>query len=183
MMRRMLGSAFGRLAFATVLIVALGGCTIYLTDGEASVRTSVRGRITFGVPLDDVITRFTPTRGVGASYRVGDPIAFDVRTTNDGYLTLTSIDPDGFVHTFARNISVRGGVTQTIEGPDSRHIFTVDPPRGLLRIRASFTSGRTDTSRVTYRGQRGEDAWTQSISVEVRPYDVRDVVETHIYVR
>lgn len=166
-----------------MLALVLGGCTIYLTDGETSVRTSVRGRITFGVPLQDVITRFTPSRGVGANYRVGESIAFDIRTTSDGYVTLTSIDPDGFVHTFARNIFVSGGTTHTIEGPDRRHIFTVEPPRGLLRIRASFTSGRTDTSRVSYRDQRGEEAWTQSISVDVRPYDTRDVVETHIYVR
>lgn len=166
-----------------MLALVLGGCTIYLSDGETSVRTSVRGRITFGVPLQEVITRFTPTRGVGANYRVGESIAFDIRTSSDGYVTLTSIDPDGYVHTFARNIFVSGGTTQTIEGPDRRHIFTVDPPRGLLRIRASFTSGRTDTSRVRYRDQRGEEAWTQSISVDVRPYDTRDVVETHIYVR
>ena len=165
------------------LVLALGGCTVYLTDGETSVRPSVRGRITFGIPLNEVISVFQPSRGVGANYRVGESIAFDVRTESDGYLTLTSIDPDGYVHTFARNIFIRGGRTVTLEGPESRHIFTVEPPRGLLRIRASFSSDRTDTSRVRYQGQRGEEAWTQSISVELRPYDVRDVAETHIYVR
>lgn len=179
----MLGTTFGRLAAVAALILALGGCTVYLSDGETSVRSSIRGRITFGIPLSDVVTYFAPSRGAGANYRVGESIAFDLRTTTDGYVTLTSIDPDGYVHTFARNIPVEGGVRQTIEGPDRRHIFTVDPPRGLLRIRASFTSGRTDTSRVSYRDQRGEEAWTQSISVDVRPYDTRDVVETHIYVR
>lgn len=183
MLRRKLGSPLARLIAAAALVLVLGGCTVYLSDGETSVRSSIRGRITFGVPLHDVITRFTPTKGAGANYRVGESIAFDIRTTSDGYVTLTSIDPDGYVHTFARNIFVRGGVRQTIEGPDRRHIFTVDPPRGLLRIRASFTSGRTDSSRVSYRDKRGEDAWTQSIAVDVRPYDRRDVVETHIYVR
>ena len=183
MLRRSFGSVFGRLAAVTALILALGGCTIYLADGETTVRSSIRGRITFGVPLDDVITYFAPTRGAGASYRVGEQIAFDIRTTTDGYVTLTSIDPDGFVHTFVRNVYVRGGVRQTIEGPDRRHIFVVDPPRGTLRIRASFTGQRTDPSRVRYQGQRGEEAWTQSISVDVRDYDTRDVVETHIFVR
>lgn len=171
-----------RLAATAVLALLLGGCTIYLTD-DATVRTTARGRVTFGIPLSEVITHFAPTRGQGASYRVGESIAFDVRTTRDGYLTLTSIDPDGYVHTFARNIFVRGGAVRTIEGPDRRHVFSVDPPRGLVRVRASFTSGATDPSRVTYRGQRGEEAWTQSISVELRPYDTRDVAETHIYVR
>lgn len=183
MMLRMPGSIFAQLVLAMTLVLALGGCTVYLTEGETSVRTSVRGRITFGVPLQEVITQFTPTRGAGATYRVGEAIAFNLRTTSDGYVTLTSIDPDGYVHTFARNIFVRGGTTQTIEGPDRRHIFTVEPPRGLVRIRASFTSGRTDTSRVSYRDKRGEEAWTQSISVDVRPYDTRDVAETYIHVR
>jgi hypothetical protein len=183
MMPRTVRPALARLAGALVLILALGGCTIYLTDGEATVRSSVRGRITFGVPLQDVITYFQPSKGAGATYRVGESIAFDIRTTNDGFVTLTSIDPDGFVHTFARNIFVRGGSIQTIEGPDRRHIFTVEPPRGLLRVRASFTSGRTDPSRVSFRGKRGEEAWTQSITVDVRPYDVRDVAETYLYVR
>lgn len=182
-MRRIWNTSAGRVAAALALVLALGGCTVYLTDGETSVRTSVRGRITFGVPLNDVISYFAPTRGAGANYRVGESIAFDIRTDRSGYVTLTSIDPDGYVHTFSRNIYVRGGSRQTIEGPDARHIFTVDPPRGLLRIRASFTSSRTDPGRVSYRDKRGEDAWTQSISVDVRPYDVRDVVETHIYVR
>jgi hypothetical protein len=167
----------------TALILTLGGCTIYLTDDGSSVRTTVRGRIVFGFPLQDVITHFAPSRGIGANYGVGESIAFNVQTTSDGYLTLTSIDPDGFVHTFARNIHVEGGVRHRIEGPDRRHIFTVEPPRGLLRIRASFTSGRTDTSRVDYEQRRGEEAWTQGISVELRPYDTRDVAETHIYVR
>lgn len=183
MLRRPLGSVFARLAFVTALILALGGCTVYLTDGETSVRSSVSGRITFGIPLDDVITYFAPTKGEGSTYRVGEQISFDIRTSSDGYVTLTSIDPDGYVHTFARNIFVRGGYTQTIEGPDRRHIFSVDPPRGLLRIRASFTGSRTDPSRVRYQGQRGEEAWTQSISVDVRDYDTRDVDETYIYVR
>lgn len=182
-MQRLFRSVQGRFVLALALLVALGGCTIYLTDGETSVRSSVRGRITFGVPLNDVISYFAATRGEGSTYYVGDSIAFDIRTNRDGWLTLTSIDPDGYVHTFARNIFVRGGSTRTIEGPDARHIFTVDPPRGLLRIRASFTSGRTDPSRVQYRNQRGEEAWTQSISVDVRPYETRDVVETHIFVR
>ena len=166
-----------------MLLLALAGCTVYVRDGEAYVRTSVRGTITFGVPLHNVITLFEPTRGQGAGYRIGDRISFNVRTDRDGYLTLTSIDEDGFVHTFARNIFIRGGRTVTLDGPDSRHVFSVEPPRGVVRVRASFSSGRTDTTRVRYTGQRGEDAWTQRISVDLAPHDVRDVVETWIRVR
>lgn len=168
---------------ALLTSLLLSGCTVYLNDGESTVRTSIGGTLTFGVPLQDVITYFEPSRGQGAAYRVGDSIAFDIQTTSDGYLTLTSIDPDGYVHVFARNVFVRGGAVRTIEGPDRRNIFSVGPPRGLVRIRASFTSEPTDTTRVTYQGRRGEDAWTESIVVDVRPFEVRDIAETHIIVR
>lgn len=172
------------LAAAIILLVAtLASCTVYLTDGETSVRTSVRGRISFGIPLDPIIHRFAPTRGEGSTYRVGEEIAFTVQTSADGYITLTAIDPDGLVYTFARNLFVRGGQVTTISGPSSREVFTIEPPRGLQRVRASFTPSRTDTSRVTYRGRRGEEAWTQGIVVELRDFPTRDVAETYFYIR
>src|SRR5690625_433841 len=176
MIRKLRPALLAFIALATLL----AGCTVYFDDGT-SFRMRIQG--TFGVQLSNVIERFEPTRGHGSSYRVGEEIAFNVRTNRDGYLTLSTINSDGRVDTFVRNIYVRGVRTVTIDGADARHIFRVKPPRGTLRIRASFTPSRTDTSRVSYAGIRGEEAWTESITVELRPHDVRDVRETYIRVR
>jgi Domain of unknown function (DUF4384) len=134
--------------------------------------------------LSDVIVVFEPSRGLGATYRQGDPIAFTVRTLQDGYLTLTALEPDGDVYVFSRNIFIRGGETIFLSGPDSRNIFSLEfnAPRGIHRVRASFTPSQTNTNSVTYSNIIGNDGWTQSISAEISPYSVRDVVETSFFV-
>ena len=58
--------------------------------------------------------------------------------------------------------------------------FSLRPPRGLHRVRASFTPNATP-GRVVYRGIVTEERWTQSIVSEVNPYDVRDIVETRFF--
>lgn len=167
-----------------LLALLLAACTVTVVPGEGTrVQTRVSGRVTFGLELDEVIREFQPTRGHGATYYVGDTISFRIRTDRDGFVTLSAIDPDGSVYVFARNLYVEGGYTQVLSGTNPRTEFLLTPPRGPHRVRASFTPDRTDVSRVTYRGRRGDDAWTNSIVVELRPYDVRDIAETSFYLR
>lgn len=184
---RATSSAFGKGSFVTnlrmgfiiaALAALLAGCTLTITPGDVSVS----GRVRLGITVSDVIQVFEPTRGTGATYYVGENIAFRVRTSQDGYLTLSAIDPDGSVYTFARNLYVRGGQTQIFEGPDDASIFSLVPPRGFHRVRASFTPTRT-SGRVTYRGVSGERGWEQSIVSEIRASPVRDVAETNFYLR
>ena len=159
------------------LAALLSACTIYVApDGSVSPGLG-------GLEYDDIITEFEPDRGSGASYDIGDDISFRVRTERDGYLTLTSLNPDGSIDVFGRNIFVRGGRTNLIPGVDSRVSYEVGGPRGLNRVRAAFTPRETDTERVVYRGRNGEDVWTQTIESDVRSYDVRDVAQTSFYVR
>ena len=101
-----------------------------------------------------------------------------MRTTQDGYLTLSSLNPDGNVDVFGRNIFVRAGRTTLIPGLDSRVAYQVGGPSGLNRVRASFTPRETDTGRVTYRGRNGQDIWTQTIESDISDYSVRDVAQT-----
>ncbi len=159
------------LLFASLVLSA---CTITISPADVSVT----GRVSFGIDLNDVIQIFEPTRGQGANYSIGESISFRVRTTQAGYLTLTSYNPDGSVDTFARNIFVPANQTTILSGPDNRTIWTLVPPRGFHRVRASFTPSPTDTARVTYTGVRGEDRWTQTISTEIRIFNIRDVRET-----
>ncbi len=161
-----------------LLALLLSSCTLYIAPGNVSLS----GRVRFGIEVSDVIQVFEPTRGAGATYYVGETLSFRVLTNRDGYLTLSAIDPDGRVYTFARNLFVRGSQVQIIDGPDRGSVFALEPPRGFHRVRASFTPSPTN-GRVSYRGSVGEASWTQSISAEVRPYDVRDVAETNFYLR
>jgi hypothetical protein len=157
------------------LSVVLTSCRVTITPGTVSVNAR------FGIELSPVIQVFEPTRGSGANYFVGDSVSFRILTDRSGYITLSAIDPDGAVYVFARNIFVRGGEVTTISGVDSRTIFTLQPPRGLHRVRAAFTPSQTNTATFTYQSVRGDDNWTRIIVSEVRPYDVRDIAETRFF--
>jgi len=160
--------------FALVLSLALSACSIYVRPG-----TPAR----FGVPLDNVITSFEPTRGAGATYFLGDGIEFRIRTRDSGYVTLSAMDPDGRVYVFARNIYVPANRTVILPTSEMRVSFSAAPPRGLHRIRASFTSTRTNPSHVRYSGRHGEGDWTSAIEIDIRGYPVRDVAVTTLYIR
>lgn len=167
-----------RLLAALALVVMLGGCTVYVVEGEPSTR----GTISLSFNLDQVITQFQPVRGAGATYLVGERVSFAVRTRESGYVTLTALDPDGSVYTLARNIFVRAGQTRVIPGEDSRVEFVANPPTGRHRVRATFTSERTDQNRVRYEGRTGEEGWTSAIRVELQDDEIRDVAETYLFV-
>ena len=163
--------------FSAVLGLLLAACTIYVAPDGTTVSPGIDGQ------EYEIITSFEPDRGDGASYDIGDDISFRVRTTRDGYITLTSLNPDGSIDVFGRNIFVRGDRTNLIPGSDSRVAYEVGGPSGLNRVRAAFTPRETDTERVIYRGRSGEDIWTQTIESDIRSYDVRDVAQTSFYVR
>jgi hypothetical protein len=161
-----------------LLALLLTACTVTVRPGPVQLS----GQVRFGIEVSSIIQMFEPTRGAGATYYVGEDIAFRVLTAQDGYLTLSAIDPDGTVYTFARNLYVRGGQVQILAGPDSRSVFSLVPPRGFHRVRAAFTPTPTGGS-VVYRGVFGEGQWTQTIAADLRPYSVRDVVQTSFYLR
>jgi hypothetical protein len=153
------------------LALLLGGCTItFVGPGDGAVGVAV--------PL---IERFE-VRG-GDEVRVGQQIAFQIRTRQDGYVTLTSLGPSGNVSVFARNIPVTGGRTVVLDGRSQGGVFVVEPPRGWHRVRASFTPSPTDTARVRFVGRSGESDWYAAIRIDVEPFAVSDVAETRFFVR
>ena len=164
-----------RLAMILALASALAGCTVTITDrADGSIDT---------VGANDILQRFEPRGGAGSSYRIGDDISFVVRSRSEGYVTLSSLAPNGDVDVFARNVYVPARRDVVIDGSDRGVVFVVEPPRGWHRVRASFSPRRTDTSRVAFRGRAGEDAWSTAIRFDLAPFDVRDWAETRFYVR
>ena len=161
---------------AAGLMLLLAGCTVTLVEDDRSIGGVIPER------ANDVLQRFEPRAGENSSYRVGQTISFVIRSRVEGWVTLSSLAPDGDVDVFARNVYVPARRDVLIDGGEDR-VFVVEPPRGWHRVRASFTPRRTDTGRVTFRGRAGEDAWLTAIRVELEPYDVRDVAETRFYVR
>lgn len=161
-----------------LLMLTMAACTVTTT-----LDTSLQGRVRFDTPVrsESVITEFRPTRGTGAVYSVGDEISFVVRSTRSGYLTLSYLDSSGRTATFARNIRIGAGRT-VISGPDAQHWFTVAPPSGIMQVRATFTSNRTNES-VSLVGRGGTSGWNSLLVVDISGQPVYDAVQTYIEVR
>lgn len=139
----------------------------------------------YGISTGNIIAQFEPDRGTGSTYSVGEKIRFRIRTNQDGFVTLTALNPDGRVEVFARNIFIRAGGTILLPTPTMEVSFSAGYPLGLHRVRASFTPSHT-SGYVNY----GEDiytvdVWTQNIVTEIEPYPEhsRDIVETSLYIR
>lgn len=157
------------LSVALIAVLA-SACTVVVQPGTGGIGN-----------LDGVIVDFRPTRGVGATYNVGDEIQFLIQTSSPGFVTLTAIDPDGRVYVISRNIAVSGGTT-ILPTAEQRVVFNAAPPRGFHRVRASFTSTRTSET-VVYSGRRGDGEWSNAISIEINPAPLRDMRETNLTIR
>jgi hypothetical protein len=164
--------ALAALAVATLL----AGCTVTFVEREGAGSRPPED-------VNAVIQVFEPRGGEGSSYEIGSEISFVIRSRLAGYVTLTSLGPDGDVDVFARNLPVPARREVVLDGSQQGVVFVVEPPRGWHRVRASFTPRRTDANRVTFRGRVGEDDWSAAIQVDVAPFEVRDVAETRFYVR
>lgn len=119
-----------------------------------------------------------------SNYRVGDRIAFRIRTNRPGYVTLTARDPDGSVYVLARNVAVRGNRVEIIPAPLGRVSFVAAAPLGSHLVRAHFTPEPTP-ERVTFVGSASLDAWLAQIVLEIGGFGfgADDVAQTTFSVR
>ena len=121
---------------------------------------------------------------LSSSYRVGDRIAFRIRTNRPGYVTLTARDPDGSVYVLARNVAVRGNRVEIVPAPLGRVSFVAAAPLGLHLVRAHFTPEPTP-ERVTFVGSASLDAWLAQIVLEITGFGfgANDVAQTTLTIR
>ncbi len=154
------------------LSLGLGACTVTVRPG-ASVSVSQA----------NIIQRFAPDRGEGSNYSVGESVRFELNTRVAGYVTLVSLDPNGNGNVLARNVFVPAGTTIFPRAED-RVTFDIQPPRGLQRVRAIFTTARP-TSSISFSGTYSRGEWTTTTEAYLRPYGAneRDVIVTFFYRR
>ncbi len=161
----------------TILAAAAVVAGLLLTSCTVTIQPSPG----FTITLNDVVTEFRPTRGVGSTYYVGEEVRFLITTTQPGYVTLSAIDPDGSVYVFSRNILVPLG-SSVLPLDSQRVVYNAAPPRGHHRIRVTFTA-RPTSGTVVYSGRRGDSEWSAAIELELRQADVRDIAETTLVIR
>ena len=163
------------LALALLAVLTLGACTItYVVPDD--------GVVVRPVPASSVIERFDVFGGAEV-FREGDDIEFVIRTSASGYVMLTSLLPSGEVRVVARNLPVEGGVTTVLDGSSLGSRFVVGAPSGWHRVRAAFTTGRSDGASAVFEGRFGEDDWAAAIRIVVDPFAISDIAETSFFVR
>ncbi|MBB6099956.1 hypothetical protein HNR42_003416 [Deinobacterium chartae] len=152
----------------------LGACSVTVSPG--TTRATV-------APAGVLISSFTPDRGTGSTYYVGENVSFRFSANRPGYLTLVSLDPDGFSNVLVSNAYVSAGTTVFPTRAQGVN-FTVQPPRGMQRVRAIFTTTQ-QSSNVVLSGRYDSRGWENVTTVYVNPYPVnaRDVRETYFYIR
>lgn len=168
-----------RLVSLLAVALLLTGCTILVEPLDVHVRPPT---VTTPSAQQALIRQFYPTRGPGASYHIGEQVGFRVLTNEDGYITLTAIDPTGEVYVFARNVPVRGGRSVVIDGISPRQRFVITAPEGLHRVSAHFTPARTD-ERIVFLGIRSYTSWQARIRLELSSFPRGDIAETRFTVR
>ncbi len=164
-----------KLAVLLGLAALLSACTITLRPGDVQVGVSVE------FDLADVITRFEPDRGRGATYFVGEEVQFIVSLRQAGYVSLVAIDPDGRTYEFEHGVYLPAG-THVLPLPGMRHRYVVDAPTGKQRVRIIYTDTRPGT--VYFRGVYSSNGFNDRLRLyfEQSYAQVRDVKETYFYI-
>ncbi|SEJ85625.1 protein of unknown function [Deinococcus reticulitermitis] len=154
-----------------------------LALGLSACTVTVRPNTGLAVSSSNLITRFAPTKGVGANYFVGEAVSFNVTTRAPGYLTLLALNPDGSANVLAQNVYVAAGTT-VFPRPQDGVTYNVAPQRGLQLVRAIFLRVRPTTDLVL-GGSYDNGRWNTVTNAYVAPYAYadRDVQETYLYIR
>lgn len=152
--------------------VALSSCTLSVRPGTGLAGSS-----------RNLISSFTPDKGEGREYRVGESISFRVGVREAGYLTLIAMNPDGSANVLTQNAYIPQGTT-VFPRPQDGVTYNVAPQRGIQRVRAIFTRVRPTTDLVL-RGIYTENTWNAATNEYLQPYNYadRDIQETYIFIR
>ena len=128
------------LTLATFVCIAVLMAASALAQPQSTHRFNLPKELYGNIPRSPEIT-LSVDRGEGASYKEGEPIAIQYRTTGGGYVNLLNYLPDGEVHVLVSNQFV---------SEESDQIFndTVYGPSGTNKLVILFTPDEVADSQL-----------------------------------
>ncbi|MEX2535481.1 MAG: PEGA domain-containing protein [Trueperaceae bacterium] len=121
------------------------------------------------------------------TYQVGDEISIGVRVTEDSYVYLFNVRPNGQIQQLlpnrydsaGENNFLRAGETRHFPAPNARYVFNAAPPRGLDKVIAVASKTELDTRELARfeedpnfaTSQIGEEGFARNLSIVVRPIE------------
>jgi hypothetical protein len=176
-----------------ILVAGLGALALVLASCRLTVSpgVSVSTSLSIGTGSSGLIRSFTPTRGTGSTYFIGQDIQFRINLGGSGYLTVVVRDPSGIVSQIYPAPGFfdpprLGPGTYTLPLPSSGYRYTVGPPTGYHEVRAILTPEWPGaSSRVSFRGYFSSDGFANSLSVYISPYprSRTDIATTYFFAR
>lgn len=129
-------------------------------------------------------------RGSGSdipTYRVGESIRIGVEVSEDAYVYLFNVRPNGEVQQLlpnrydeaGQNNRLRAGETRYFPPQNARYTFNAEPPRGLDKVIAVASKSQLDTRQLARfeedpnfaTSDIGEEGFAQQLSIVVRPIE------------
>jgi hypothetical protein len=178
-----------KILILAALAATLSSCIVVVPDRPSSTYEPITTTTPAPAPsrpvvvntrpsVANIIQDFQPTRGNGASYRVGESIVFRATMARAGFVTLVFYN-DGALPDFEiRNIAVQPGVNLM---PNSNSAVAAEPT-GITRVRAFYTP--QPNGNISFVGGRGvsflED--TTNNWLNAYPPELRDVKDTFVVV-
>lgn len=121
------------------------------------------------------------------TYRVGEEITIGVRVSEDAYVYLFNVRPNGEIQQLlpnrfddaGQNNRLRAGETRYFPSPNARYTFNAAPPRGLDKVIAVASQTQLDTRQLASfeengnfaTSQLGEEGFARNLSIVVRPIE------------
>jgi len=176
-----------------ILVAALGALALVLASCRLTVSpgVSVSTSLSIGAESSGLIRSFTPARGTGATYFIGEDIQFRISIMGSGYLTVVVRDPSGIVSQIYPapgffDPPQLGPGTYTLPLPGSGYSYTVWSPGGYHEVRAILTPEWPGaSSRVSFRGHFSSDEFSNALSIYIGPFprSRSDVATTYFFAR
>ena len=121
------------------------------------------------------------------TYRVGEEITIGVRVSEDAYVYLFNVRPNGQIQQLlpnrfdsaGQNNRLSAGQTRYFPASNARYVFNAAPPRGLDKIIAVASRTQLDTRQLANfeedgnfaTSQIGEEGFARNLSIVVRPIE------------
>jgi hypothetical protein len=126
------------------------------------------------------------------TYQIGESIRIGVRVSEDAFVYLFNVRPDGEIQQLlpnrfdeaGRNNRLRAGETRYFPAQGARYTFNAEPPRGLDKVIAVASKTELDTDQLARfeeggnfaTSRQGEEGFARSLSIVVRPIEQQNWV-------